>query len=1638
MEDDEQIYLRLPPENKKQSNRRVLRSSCVGSKCLCASKGLKHHVESVEVDDHREGYSLNSEKESDPVVKYSSSLSSVSINPSSSFLERSFPSSTEQISKQSSTSRTVRSFSSADSASKLESSRNFQFDQHPGLSLRFSNTQGIPQSSTSFTSRSHETLLTSSSPSTSTFAEGGVSSHSSTFVSNSIKGNKDFPALGSYFSKYRSLNVSGNSDEDDNFGAAIDSRKDRTRALKNSSSFSKDTDNLRTLTDSRKTSIDSTKESSRAFEKSSSFSKDYSPDTSSFSDSLDSPRHRIFKDFQSWINSPRTGYTYAESETYGSETESKYEVQMPHMARNPICRGGNVINKSSKNVSFQVKSEKKSSFSTVKLLRKIFYDIPASFLIFDTKLLLKSPKNIIIRTLLSIWTLLIVYPIESIGSAFKSSLNVCKRMIGGTDEVYTITEQAQSFKTAKANTYHRAMSFKTLVQLRQKLASASKEYRLKKLKAKTEKIHQKNISQSTSTRRSRRLRGIPAEKLELPKKWKRRINKRKTAIKEVKAVDKHLFADVWYSFLSLFSLSSYVDDDDSEFESDSSGSEDEVVLSQKKAYTTRTKSKKSSLINGIFYMFALMLNYLWKPFEFVENIYHRMRMSLTKKIYYLYDHENIEFDDSDSDVEDEEEDDEDDIEEFMEKRYFIQDIVIYLISLGRPPPSSRTCVKRKQTYYEKSNISHSNLIKPEKTKISRKRYVESKSTLNDADFSDSDESESGFLHNKIQSKSAHTIHSSSSLMSKIRKYIASLFERESSNNSRSSSLFKEIKVPEIIVTSDEDIVSVVQKPKLCFSSKSNTSKWTVIKNNTETITSWKEGFTYLLLFPWNLMSSSCRFLLNEFQLWKTLASKDENSYVQKESSYTLCNICSYVLKGLRNTGLILASGFIYMCIPFVRAGRRVYDVLFMTKEDEVDRIPNELNELSNYEEKDEGFDSLSEEELERKIFDNNMKIFSSQLHEVAPNEKRSKRKGGGITCSKLIPFMVFLSILLFFICPTLNTLNSADSIKLMEVKSHEYLDAAKVMKDKVQAKGASMWTHFISELWESSEWSTFIHDKLSSTSKSFSNAMYVFSRGLSDYENYLRQHLSNALYFGKGSAEVLANRLINFFNYIWDILVNISARLKKLSSHYYDEMAEFISISGQKIDEYSTSSFSSIKGALFCIPLYFSNIYENSSNRIKSSYPKLFETSKRSNEAGISPTQTIQKYTLEANNAKSSLSTSDYDIIVEKIISNEKFQELAKQNTLSEDDNEILKSSRNDILKVVNNQEETIQKDYLELKELLIQQKKTMDVHQDNYEAWKKDIENIFQNLKTEFQSLSSEGADAGNVDSSILLKELQSKISALEENSMKLFNLSTNCCKSIESLDIKGDVKNYFESSSGEELLAWMNKRFISQDENNQRLEKLKSDLIVKLEALQSQGSGSSYVTIESIHRVVQEALIRYDADKTGKFDYALESAGGSVISTRCTETYVKKTALYTLLGLPLWYPSNNPRTAIQPGVHPGECWAFKGSEGFLVINLSNTIIPESFSIEHIPKSMSPTGNIDSAPKDFLVLGLKTEKDPEPVNLGKYTYSSTGDPLQTFNIENPAELSFDIIELNILSNHGNVNFTCLYRFRVHGSPIHS
>ncbi|ESO00964.1 hypothetical protein HELRODRAFT_100939 [Helobdella robusta] len=185
-----------------------------------------------------------------------------------------------------------------------------------------------------------------------------------------------------------------------------------------------------------------------------------------------------------------------------------------------------------------------------------------------------------------------------------------------------------------------------------------------------------------------------------------------------------------------------------------------------------------------------------------------------------------------------------------------------------------------------------------------------------------------------------------------------------------------------------------------------------------------------------------------------------------------------------------------------------------------------------------------------------------------------------------------------------------------------------------------------------------------------------------------------------------------------------------------------------------------------------------------------------------------------------------------------------------------------------------------------------------------------------------------------------------------------------------------------------------------------------------------------------MNESISRYDADKTGMADYALESAGGSIIGTRCSKTYKKGMSQVSVFGIPLWYATNSPRTVIQPGNLPGQCWPFSGSVGYLVVQLATRIHVTTVSIEHVSKIITTFGGIESAPKEFAVVGLSDSQDVEGTILGNFTYNKDGLPLQYFDI--PVEhhsSSYLFVELRVYSNHGNDNYTCLYRFRVHGKP---
>ncbi|XP_075021342.1 SUN domain-containing protein 1 isoform X8 [Calonectris borealis] len=308
-------------------------------------------------------------------------------------------------------------------------------------------------------------------------------------------------------------------------------------------------------------------------------------------------------------------------------------------------------------------------------------------------------------------------------------------------------------------------------------------------------------------------------------------------------------------------------------------------------------------------------------------------------------------------------------------------------------------------------------------------------------------------------------------------------------------------------------------------------------------------------------------------------------------------------------------------------------------------------------------------------------------------------------------------------------------------------------------------------------------------------------------------------------------------------------------------------------------------------------------------------------------------------------------------------------------------------------------------------------------------------------------------------VKKLELELSRMKSELLTGESVKTSCekidvihekvdaqVKESVKLMLFGDQQEDFPES----LLQWFTSNFVSKSDLQTLLRDLELQILKNItlhmsvtnQKLTSEvvtnavtNAGISGITEAQAQIIVNNALKLYSQDKTGMVDFALESGGGSILSTRCSETYETKTALISLFGIPLWYFSQSPRVVIQPDMYPGNCWAFKGSQGYLVVRLSMKIYPTAFTVEHIPKTLSPTGNITSAPRNFSVYGLDDEYQEEGKLLGQYVYDQGGEPLQMFPVMEKSENAFQIVELRIFSNWGHAEYTCLYRFRVHGKP---
>ncbi|XP_023378025.1 sperm-associated antigen 4 protein isoform X1 [Pteropus vampyrus] len=193
------------------------------------------------------------------------------------------------------------------------------------------------------------------------------------------------------------------------------------------------------------------------------------------------------------------------------------------------------------------------------------------------------------------------------------------------------------------------------------------------------------------------------------------------------------------------------------------------------------------------------------------------------------------------------------------------------------------------------------------------------------------------------------------------------------------------------------------------------------------------------------------------------------------------------------------------------------------------------------------------------------------------------------------------------------------------------------------------------------------------------------------------------------------------------------------------------------------------------------------------------------------------------------------------------------------------------------------------------------------------------------------------------------------------------------------------------------------------------------------------SSVRAANSERVAKLVFQRLNEDFVRKPDYALSSVGASIDLEKTSHDYEDATTAYFWNRFSFWNYARPPTVILEPDVFPGNCWAFEGDQGQVVIRLPGRVQLSDITLQHPPPSVAHTGKANSAPRDFAVYGLQVDDETE-VFLGKFTFDVEKSEIQTFHLQNDPPMAFPKVKIQILSNWGHPRFTCLYRVRAHGT----
>ena len=203
---------------------------------------------------------------------------------------------------------------------------------------------------------------------------------------------------------------------------------------------------------------------------------------------------------------------------------------------------------------------------------------------------------------------------------------------------------------------------------------------------------------------------------------------------------------------------------------------------------------------------------------------------------------------------------------------------------------------------------------------------------------------------------------------------------------------------------------------------------------------------------------------------------------------------------------------------------------------------------------------------------------------------------------------------------------------------------------------------------------------------------------------------------------------------------------------------------------------------------------------------------------------------------------------------------------------------------------------------------------------------------------------------------------------------------------------------------------------------------------------------TARKLTKHIDEAANLWFADRTGRQDFALASGGGRVVAHSQLSPFVARGDGPITAAVAFLRGGVHPKSdewLLSPSLEqPGDCVALHSSTGYVDIRLRQSVMVDAVTLEHT-NSLNAY-DMHSAPRDIEVLGwlscnknkCKNSKPPKSLlSLGNYTYSVSHGSVQTYEVAAPQIL--DHVRLVVKNNQGHKKWTCLYRFRVHGTATH-